>query len=81
MLEDLLAQAGCTVIGPTGTIESVLTHIQQNAIDCAVLDVKLVDGKRFPIAGALSGRGVPLVFATAYQGHALGAGYAEGAEN
>jgi hypothetical protein len=34
-------------------------------------------GKPFPIAGALSARGVPFVFATAYQGHALGAGYAE----
>ena len=77
MLEDLLAQAGCIVIGPAGTIESALTLIEEKAIDCAVLDVKLVDGEAFPVADALATRGVPFVFATAYQASALGARYAE----
>jgi CheY-like chemotaxis protein len=77
MLEDLLAQAGCIVIGPAGTVESALTLIEQKAIDCAVLDVKLLDGQVFAVADTLAARGVPFVFATAYQADALGARYAE----
>jgi CheY-like chemotaxis protein len=59
MLEDLLAQAGCVVIGPAGTTDSALTLIEQEAIDCAVLDVKLLDGQVFPVADTLVARGVP----------------------
>ena len=77
MLEDMLAQAGCIVIGPAGTTESALSLIEQKAIDCAVLDVKLLDGQVFPVADALVARGVPFVFATAYQASALCERYAE----
>jgi CheY-like chemotaxis protein len=77
MLEDLLTQAGCIVIGPAGTTESALTLIEQEPIDCAVLDVKLLDGQVFPVADTLTARGVPFVFATACDADALGAGYAE----
>jgi DNA-binding response OmpR family regulator len=76
MLEDLLAQVGCVVIGPAATAESALSLIEQEAIDCAILDVKLVDGQVFPVADALTARGVPFVFATAYQADALGGRYA-----
>jgi CheY-like chemotaxis protein len=76
MLEDLLAQAGCVVIGPAGTTESALNLIEQEAVDCAVLDVKLLDGQVFPVADTLVARGVPFVFATAYEADALGARYA-----
>jgi len=77
MLEDLLVQAGSIVIGPAVTTESALALIGQEAIDCAVLDVKLVDGEVFAVADALAARGVPFIFATAYQADALGTRYAE----
>jgi CheY-like chemotaxis protein len=76
MLEDLLIQAGCVVVGPAVTTGSALALIEKEVIDCAVLDVKLVDGEAFPVADALTARGVPFVFATAYQADALGEGYA-----
>jgi len=76
MLEELLIQAGCVVIGPAVTTESALSLIGREAIDCAVLDVKLVDGEAFPVADALAARGVPFLFATAYEADALGASYA-----
>jgi CheY-like chemotaxis protein len=76
MLEDLLAQLGCIVVGPAATAESALTLIEREAIDCAVLDIKLVDGQVFPVADTLAARGVPFVFATAYPADALGARYA-----
>jgi CheY-like chemotaxis protein len=72
LLEDVLAQVGCIVIGPTATTESALALIEQEAVDCAILDVKLVDGQVFPVADTLAARGVPFVFATAYQADALG---------
>src|SRR6266850_2014306 len=77
MLEDLLAEAGCVVIGPAGTTESALTLIEQKAIDCAVLDVKLLDGQVYPVADTLAARGVPFVFATAYEADALASRYAK----
>lgn len=76
MIEDLLTQAGCKVIGPAATTESAIALIEQEAIDCAVLDVKLVDGPVFPVADTLAARGVPFIFATGYQAEAIGARYA-----
>ena len=75
MIEDLLTQAGCIVIGPAATTDSALALIEQEAIDCAVLDVKLLDGPVFPVADTLAARGVPFVFATGYAAEAIGARY------
>ena len=76
MIADLLTEAGCKVIGPASTTGSALSLIEQEAIDCAVLDIKLLDGQVFPVADALAARGVPFVFATGYQAEVLGGRYA-----
>jgi DNA-binding response OmpR family regulator len=76
MIEDLLTQAGCTVIGPAASTDSALALIEQEAIDCAVLDVKLLDGPVFPVADTLAARGVPFVFATGCAAEAISARYA-----
>ena len=44
ILEDLLTASGCVVIGTAGNTKAALTLIEQEPIDCAVLDVKLLDG-------------------------------------
>jgi CheY-like chemotaxis protein len=75
MIIDLLAEAGCEVIGPAATTESALALIEQEGIDCAILDVKLLDGQVFPVADTLTARGVPFVFATGYAADTLGARY------
>jgi DNA-binding NarL/FixJ family response regulator len=36
MIADLLAQAGCEVIGPAASTESALALIEQEVIDCAL---------------------------------------------
>jgi len=77
MIVDLLVQAECIVIGPAATTGSALDLIEREAFDCAVLDVKLLDGQVFPVADALAARGVPFLFATGYQSDTLGARYAE----
>lgn len=61
-------RAGAEVIGPVPTIEDAVVLIGAAArIDAAVLDINLEgDGLVFPIADALTVRGVPFVFATGY---------------
>ena len=67
MLEDLLTSAGAVVIGPSGTTVEALALIgQEEAIHCAILDVRLTDGMSVPVAEALSARGIPFVVTTAY---------------
>jgi DNA-binding response OmpR family regulator len=67
MLEDLLKQAGAIVLGPVGTAAEALTLVEQNSLDCAVLDYKLVDGSSASVADALVKRDVPFVFASGCQ--------------
>jgi CheY-like chemotaxis protein len=64
MLEDLLIDAGCVVIGPAGSTVEALALIEQEVIHCAVLDIKLMDGMSVPVAEALAARGIPFVIAT-----------------
>jgi DNA-binding response OmpR family regulator len=66
-LEDTLTRAGADVVGPIPDLQAALAQVQMDAIDLAVLDVNLRgDEKAYPIADALSERGVPFLFASAY---------------
>jgi DNA-binding response OmpR family regulator len=66
MIEDTLKDAGALVVGPVATVSGALALIENEAIDCAILDVELVDGKAGPVAEALVKRGVRFVLATGY---------------
>jgi len=66
LLEDMLADLGCSVIGPASSVNQALAMIDAEAIDAAVLDVNLNGQMSYPIADALAARGVPFVFATGY---------------
>jgi CheY-like chemotaxis protein len=63
-----LAELGCEVIGPAGTLEEGLRLAvsEGSGLDAAVLDVNLQGRASFPIADVLSGFGVPIVYATGY---------------
>ena len=65
MLEDVLQSAGAVVIGPASTVKAALDLLGEEAIDCAVLDVKLQDGTSVPVAEALAALGIRFVIATA----------------
>jgi len=60
MLEDVLESAGAVVVGPASTVKAALDLLGEEAIDCAVLDVKLGDGvsvlslKRWPRSASAS---------------------------
>jgi DNA-binding response OmpR family regulator len=66
MLEMVLGEAGCVVIGPAATVVDGLLLAKANDIDAAVLDVNLGGELVFPVADALAARGVPFIFVTGY---------------
>lgn len=75
LLEDMLANLGCAVVGPASSVNQALAMIDAEAIDAAVLDVNLNGQMSYPIADALAARGVPFVFSTGYDKDTLLDGY------
>ena len=78
MVEDMLTDLGCVVVGVAGTLATgmALASSADVVLDGAVLDVNLGGEPVFPIAEALTARGVPFVFATGYGTAGLGPRYA-----
>ena len=66
MLEDMLDDLGCAVIGPAASLSTGLAMAREGGFDAAVLDVNLAGQQVFPIADVLAANGVPFVFATGY---------------
>lgn len=68
LVEDMLTDLGCVVVGVAGTVADGLAVVSSGrvALDGAVLDVNIGGEKVFPVADALAARGVPFVFATGY---------------
>ncbi len=67
-LTDQLADWGCAVVGPAAHVTAALELIADAELDGALLDVNLDGNPSFPIAAALSARGVPFIFLTGYDG-------------
>jgi CheY-like chemotaxis protein len=65
-LEDMLAGLGCETVGPAARVNQGLELVAAGCIDAAVLDVNLNGQKSYPIADALTARGVPFTFSTGY---------------
>jgi CheY-like chemotaxis protein len=68
MIEDMLSELGCVVAGVAGTVARGLALADDPGlqIDGALLDVNLGGETVYPVAKALSARGVPFVFSTGY---------------
>jgi len=64
--ELLLEQQGCIVIGPAATVAAALRLVGSEAIDAALLDVNLPDGRSTPVASALRELQVPFVVVSGY---------------
>src|ERR1700690_275360 len=75
LLEDMLAELGCAVLGPAASVNQALAIIEAEAIDVAVLDVNLNGQMSYPIADALAARGLPFVFVTGYDKDRMLKGY------
>jgi DNA-binding response OmpR family regulator len=64
MIEDVLTTSGGGVVGPAPTAKEALELLEREAIHCAVLDVKLMDGSSLPVAEALKARAIPFLIVT-----------------
>ncbi len=67
LLEAMLEDAGCEVVGPAPRVGAGVSLVQSGeAMDAAILDVNVAGEAVFPVAEALAARGVPFAFASGY---------------
>jgi CheY-like chemotaxis protein len=66
LVEDMLDDLGCVVVGPAAELEEALALARDGEIDAALLDVNLAGRPIFPVADVLRERGVPYAFASGY---------------
>ena len=68
LLEDMLMDFGCEVVGPAARLGAALEMVERETFDMAILDVNLAGDPIYPVAEALARREVPFVFSTGYGG-------------
>ena len=66
MISEMLNELGCVVAGSAGTVRDALALAQSSDLDGAILDLNLGGEPVYPVAEALSSKGVPFVFLTGY---------------
>jgi CheY-like chemotaxis protein len=66
LVEDMLADMGCKVVGPASRLDEAIALVGDAELDCAVLDVNLGGQPIFPLADILREKGAPFAFATGY---------------
>ena len=68
LLEDMLSDLGCEIVGPVMRLGEALAMAEDESqvIDVAVLDVNLAGERSFSVAEALEKRGCLFVLATGY---------------
>jgi two-component SAPR family response regulator len=78
LVEDMLLSIGCDVVGPAAAVAPALALIEahKQTLDGAFLDVNLRGELVYPVADALTARGVPFVFVTGYASHGIDPRYA-----
>jgi CheY-like chemotaxis protein len=76
LVESLLLDLGCDVVGPASNVADALALVAGERLDAAVLDVNLGTERVFSVADRLSASAVPFVFVTGYDRTALIPAYA-----
>jgi len=66
LIESILADAGCAVVGPVATVPRALETIASEKVDIALLDVSVNGTTAYPVADQLEARGIPLVFVSGF---------------
>jgi two-component SAPR family response regulator len=71
----MLRALGCEVAGPVPSCETALDVLRREAIDGALLDVKLQGEDVLPVADWCAEHDVPFIFTTGYDTHLLSPRY------
>jgi CheY-like chemotaxis protein len=67
LVEDMLAELGCSVVGPAHALDAALDLARTElGLDAALLDVNLGGQSVFAVADTLRAKGVPAIFSTGY---------------
>jgi CheY-like chemotaxis protein len=66
LLEEILGDCGCQLVGPVGTVPAALAAVQSERFDAAVLDVNLAGESAYPVAEVLDRRQIPFLFLSGY---------------
>jgi CheY-like chemotaxis protein len=79
LLQHMLLDSGCKVVGPAGAVASAIALIEANgeSLDGALLDINLRGETVYPVADALLSRSVPFVFVTGYSRQQIDSRYAK----
>ena len=64
MIEDFIDMLGYSLAGACDSVAGALVKVEEGGFDVAILDVNLRDGACWPVADALTARGVPFVLAS-----------------
>jgi CheY-like chemotaxis protein len=75
LIEDMVSDLGCHVVGPAANIDQALALAQQADVDLAVLDIGVDGSVVYPVADVLRARSIPFIFATGYDFNALPRGF------
>lgn len=66
LAEEMLADLGCVLHATAPTVAHALELTEAGGFDLALLDVNVAREQVFPVAEALTARGVPFAFASGY---------------
>jgi DNA-binding response OmpR family regulator len=66
MIEDMVLDFGCEVVGPAATFDQAMHLARQEEFDAAVLDIRIGQNAVYPIADLMRSRGIPFLFSTGY---------------
>lgn len=66
LVEEMLQELRCEIVGPVGTYEKALTAVRQHRFHGALLDANLHGTNSSPVADELLDRAVPFLLVTGY---------------
>lgn len=64
--EQMLAEAGCFVVGPATTMADARQLAEKEQFDAAVVDINIRGGKAFPVLRILEEREIPFILTSGY---------------
>ncbi len=76
MIEEMLQDLGCEVVGMAGRLPQAVAKARELDLDFGVLDVNLGGDMTYDVADALMERSIPFIFATGYGSAAIPSKYA-----
>lgn len=66
LVEDMLKECGCQVVGPVSKLHEAWALISRDTIDVGLLDINLGGETVYPVADAMQELKIPFIFSTAY---------------